>query len=84
MQVVCFGVLQDSPLTCRRCARRLRRALAHVPGIEKIGVSLRYQRLAIGYNPVLLDEDDLVQRLAELGFGVRRLQGRIPLCAIRW
>ena len=58
---------------CAACARRLRRRLRRVCGIEDIRISVARQRIAIGYNTVFLDSDGLGEKLAELGHVVRPL-----------
>jgi copper chaperone CopZ len=66
-----FEFADDDPLRCPACARRLRKRLQRVSGIEAIGISVARQRISIGYNTVLLDADDLGEKLAELGHVVR-------------
>lgn len=64
-------ILQETPLECRRCAGRLRRALERVKGIEEIHISVRRQSISIGYNPVLVDGDRPGELLADSGYVVR-------------
>lgn len=79
MLTVKLDFVEDSPLPCTTCARRLRRALEGVRGIEEISISICHQQIAIGYNMVLLDCDDLGEILADLGYVVRpaRRHGRL-------
>ena len=71
MGVARFEFVEDNRLECGDCARRLRRTLQRVPGIEEISISVRRQRVSIGYHTALLDRDALGERLAELGHVVR-------------
>lgn len=66
-----FAFVEDDPLRCRDSARRLRRALQRVPGIEAVAISIEKQRVSIAYNGSLLDPDTLGEKLADLGHVVR-------------
>lgn len=66
-----FAFVEDDPLQCDQCTRRLREALQRVPGIEAVSISIEEQWIAIRFNPVLLDSDTLGEKLADLGHVVR-------------
>lgn len=70
MSTACFEFSDDCGLRCQTCARRLRRALERVSGIEDIRMSVKHQRLCIAFNPVLLESDAIGELLAELEYVV--------------
>lgn len=71
MGVARFEFIEEERLECATCARRLRRALQRVSGIEEVSISVQQQRLSVAYNPVLLDRDSIGEKLADLGHVVR-------------
>ena len=66
-----FQFCDDCPVGCQSCARQLRRALEQVAGIEEIAISVKHQRITIGYSPIFLDYDSIGEKLADLGYVVR-------------
>lgn len=71
MPCASFEFVEDDPLQCPHCARRLRRALQRVPGIEAVAISIEKQWISITFNAVLLDCDTLGEKLADLGHVVK-------------
>lgn len=71
MPCASFEFVEDDPLQCPHCARRLRRALQRVHGIEAVAISIEKQWISITFNAVLLDCDTLGEKLADLGHVVK-------------
>lgn len=71
MPCASFEFVEDDPLQCPHCARRLRRALHRMPGIEAVAISIEKQWISITFNAVLLDSDTLGEKLADLGHVVK-------------
>lgn len=61
---------------------RLVRALSKIMGVEEIKLSSE-MRVRIVFHPLLIAEDDLVERIAELGYAVRQVKWRFSVAADR-
>lgn len=85
MACASFEFVEDDPLQCAHYARRLRRALQRIAGIEALAISIEKQWISITYNPILLDSDTLGEKLADLGHVVRPAGQAAPKAwQVRW
>jgi len=56
---------------CAGCIRRIENGLGSVPGISNVRVNLTTKRMAIDWDKARLTADDIVSRLADMGFEAR-------------
>ena len=56
---------------CAGCIRRIESGLGSVPGVSNVRVNLTTKRMAIDWDKARLSADDIVSRLADMGFEAR-------------
>ena len=56
---------------CASCIRRIEDGLGAVPGVSNVRVNLTTKRMAIDWDAQKLSADDIVTRLADMGFEAR-------------
>lgn len=56
---------------CGGCVAKIERALAQEDGVHKARVNLTLRRLAVTYDPAVVDADALVAAVEKLGYGAR-------------
>jgi P-type Cu2+ transporter len=60
-----------SNIHCAGCTRRIETGLGAVPGVSAVRVNLTTKRMAIDWDKAKLSADDIVTRLADMGFDAR-------------
>ncbi|MGG3449979.1 heavy metal translocating P-type ATPase [Domibacillus aminovorans] len=62
--------LQISGMTCVACAVRIEKGLNKLDGVEKATVNLALEKSQVKYDPVKIKEEDIQQKINDLGYGV--------------
>ncbi len=57
-------------MTCGSCAARVEKVLSRQPGVARAGVNFATQRAIVVADPELVSGDDLVAKVAKLGYGL--------------
>ncbi|MDP8974971.1 MAG: heavy metal translocating P-type ATPase [Actinomycetota bacterium] len=57
-------------MTCGSCAARVEKVLSRQPGVARAGVNFATQRAIVVTDPELVSGDDLVAKVAKLGYGL--------------
>lgn len=71
-RLVEFELMGEDTCLSAHCAQSLVRSLERVMGIEDITLSCETQRILLVFHPGLITVNDLGEKLAELGYVVRR------------
>ncbi|SHM39561.1 heavy metal translocating P-type ATPase [Gracilibacillus kekensis] len=62
-------------MTCAACSNRIEKVLNKQSGIEKATVNLATESATIEYNPSLIEENDMIERIQKLGYDAKRKAG---------
>ena len=65
-----ISTFQVTGMTCASCAARIERGLKGLPGVRSAGVNLAMSRASVEYDPVRVDQRQLVDKIRETGYGV--------------
>ncbi len=57
-------------MTCGGCVKSIQNALQSRPGVSKAEADLASKRVAIDFDPALIQRDGLVEAIEEAGFDV--------------
>ncbi len=57
-------------MSCATCALRIEKGLSKHDGIENVAVNLAMERAVVEYNDSILDEEEIVDAIKDLGYGV--------------
>lgn len=68
-----FTVTGDEKIHCSGCESRIRFALQRLPGVQQVVADAAMQCVAIAFDPVRLDSEQIRERLQEMGFDVEAL-----------
>lgn len=55
-------------LHCSLCTGTIEKALGHLPGVDKVAVSLTHEQVLVEYNPAVADPAGLLQTLHDIGY----------------
>jgi copper ion binding protein len=58
-------------MSCAACAANIERGLKRVGGVSLANVNFAAEKATVEYDPQVVDEDQLVNTVVELGYGVR-------------
>ncbi len=58
-------------MTCASCAVRIEKGLRKLPGVREVSVNLASERAVVEFDPEVLSTEQIVQTVADLGYGVR-------------
>lgn len=82
--------LDVTGMTCAACSNRVERVLAKMPGVMSASVNLALERATVAYDPEQVSVSDLVQKVHDLGYGVRTDKVKVSIggmtcanCALR-
>jgi len=57
-------------MSCASCAARIEKGLGKMDGVDTVAVNLAMERASIKYDESLIDEENIKQKIKELGYGV--------------
>jgi Cu+-exporting ATPase len=57
-------------MSCATCATRIEKGLHKQDGIKSVAVNLAMERAVVEYNDSILDEEEIVEAIKDLGYGV--------------
>jgi Cu+-exporting ATPase len=66
-------------MTCANCALTIERALGKLDGVEGAAVNLAMERAIVRFDPDLLSEKDIVERVGKIGYGVATSTIELPI-----
>jgi len=59
-----------SGMHCAACSSRIERVVAALDGVESVSVNLATEKMSCSYNDELLDEQDIIEKVSDTGFGL--------------
>ncbi len=71
--------LPVSGMTCANCANTITRTLQKTPGVSQAQVNYASERAFVIYDPALVEEHDLVQRIRGAGYDVPQARADLPI-----
>lgn len=69
-QTVEFKVTGVARINCVGCEQRIGNALRRLPGVQDVSASARTQTVVVGFDPTLVQPDQVRVRLAQVGYEV--------------
>jgi Cu+-exporting ATPase len=66
-------------MTCANCALTIERTLGKLGGVEGAAVNLAMERAIVRFDPDLLSEKDIVERVGKIGYGVATSTIELPI-----
>ncbi|OMF32241.1 copper-translocating P-type ATPase [Paenibacillus sp. FSL H8-0548] len=66
--------IQITGMTCAACATRIEKGLNRMEGVEA-NVNLALERASVSYDPLMVDDAKLEQKIIDLGYGAIKLTG---------
>lgn len=70
-------------MSCSNCARNIERNAGKLPGVTSTRVDFAAERLAVTFDPALMDAARIIARVRELGFGVPTGRMTRPVAGLR-
>ncbi|HHY26744.1 MAG TPA: copper ion binding protein, partial [Desulfitobacterium dehalogenans] len=61
--------LKITGMTCANCALTIEKGMAKLPGVKSATVNFASEKLSLDYNPSLLDEKTILEKVKDLGYG---------------
>jgi Cu+-exporting ATPase len=62
--------LPISGMTCASCSARVERGLCSLQGVKKVNVNLATEKATVEYDVRLINEEDIIRAIENLGYGV--------------
>jgi len=66
-------------MTCANCANTIERNLKKLEGVKAASVNLASERATVVYDPELIGQDRIIQRISEVGYGVATAKAELPI-----
>lgn len=66
-------------MTCANCANTIERNLKKLEGVKVASVNLANERATVVYDPGLVDQNRIIQRISEVGYGVATAKAELPI-----
>lgn len=66
--------IQITGMTCAACANRIEKGLNRMESVEA-NVNLALERVSVSYDPLVMDDAKLEQKIIDLGYGTIKLTG---------
>ncbi len=57
-------------MTCANCVSVVEKGLSKLQGVDHVDVNLALERATVTYDPTLLDENALIERVEQTGYGI--------------
>jgi len=70
-------------MTCANCATTIERQVRKLPGVDIANVNLASEKLAVSYDPALLDEHGIIARVERIGYGIPTGKTELPITGLR-
>lgn len=70
MQTVELKVTSGARINCAGCEQRIANALRRLPGVQDVDASAQAQTVVVGFDPTLVQPDQVRVRLAQVGYEV--------------
>ncbi|AFM01418.1 MULTISPECIES: heavy metal translocating P-type ATPase [Desulfitobacterium] len=61
--------LKITGMTCANCALTIEKGMAKLPGVKSATVNFASEKLSLDYDPSLLDEKTILEKVKDLGYG---------------
>ncbi|MDW8100744.1 MAG: heavy metal translocating P-type ATPase [Anaerolineae bacterium] len=72
-------ILPITGMHCANCAVAIERNLKKLPGVAEATVNYASERATVIFDPSLLDEDALIHRIQDVGYGVATARIELPI-----
>ena len=66
-------------MTCANCALTIERGLKKLQGVETAAVNLAAERVTLEFDPSLVDEEDVVSTIDDLGYHATTAKAELPI-----
>lgn len=66
-------------MTCANCASTIERNLKKLDGVKAANVNLANERATVVFDPALIGQDRIIERIGEVGYGVATARTELPL-----
>lgn len=76
-------ILPVTGMTCANCAATIERNVRKLPGVAVANVNLANEKLNISFDPDLLNEQGIINRIVKVGYGVAVGKAELPLTGLR-
>ena len=70
-------------MTCANCATTIERQVRKLPGIDVANVNLASEKLTVSFDPALLDEHGIIERVQKVGYGIATGKTELPITGLR-
>jgi P-type Cu+ transporter len=70
-------------MTCANCVATIERNVRKLPGISVANVNLASEKLTVAFDPALLDEHGIIDRVEHIGYGVATGKTELPITGLR-
>src|SRR5512136_1839037 len=70
-------------MTCANCSATIERNVRKLPGVNVANVNLALEKLAVEFDPALLDERGIIARVQKVGYGVATGKTELPITGLR-
>jgi Cu+-exporting ATPase len=75
-------ILPITGMTCANCALTIERHLRRLPGVKEAAVNLATERAQVVFDPSLVTEHAIHERIGELGYGVATARVELPIAGM--
>jgi len=76
-------ILPVTGMTCANCAAAIERNVRKLPGVDVANVNLANEKLTVTYDPAVLDEHGIIERVERIGYGVPIGKVELPITGLR-
>ncbi len=70
-------------MTCANCAATIERQVRKLPGVDVANVNLASEKLTVAFDPSLLDEHGIIERVQKVGYGIATGKAELPITGLR-
>ena len=81
-EVKCI-TLPVTGMTCANCAATIERQVRKLPGIAVANINLASEKLSVSFDPALLDEHGIIERVQKVGYGIATGKTELPITGLR-
>ncbi|CAG8493784.1 10554_t:CDS:1, partial [Dentiscutata heterogama] len=68
--------LQVHGMSCASCVNSIEKVVRNAPGVESVEVSLLVEHATVEYNPAIINENEIVNMINDIGFEASLIQER--------
>lgn len=71
-------------MTCANCAATIERDVRKILGVCEASVDLASEKLSVAFDPELLTENKIINRVQQIGYGIATGKAGLPITGLRY